>query len=82
MAERGFGRVVNITLAAVKTPCEAPSLGNVARTGLTGFVAGLARSSELGSHSVTPNSRREGPFDTDRLRSDTAAVAKKSGRGV
>ena len=42
MAERGFGRVVNITSGAVKAPIDALAL-NGARSGLTGFVAGLAR---------------------------------------
>ena len=44
MAERGFGRVVNITSGAVKAPIDALGLSNGARSGLTGFVAGLARS--------------------------------------
>ena len=44
MAERGFGRVVNITSGAVKAPIETLGLSNGARSGLTGFVAGLARS--------------------------------------
>ena len=44
MAERGFGRVVNITSGAVKAPIDILGLSNGARTGLTGFVAGLARS--------------------------------------
>ena len=44
MAERGFGRVVNITSSAVKAPIDILGLSNGARSGLTGFVAGLARS--------------------------------------
>lgn len=80
MAERGFGRVVNITSAAVKAPYEALGLSNGARTGLTGFVAGLARQPKLASRNVTLNNLLPGPFDTDRLRSNTAVVAQKSGR--
>ncbi|MBX3642495.1 MAG: SDR family oxidoreductase [Rubrivivax sp.] len=81
MAERGFGRVVNITSAAVKAPYEALGLSNGARTGLTGFVAGLARQSRLASRNVTINNLLPGPFDTDRLRSNTAAVAQRAGQG-
>lgn len=81
MAERGFGRVVNITSAAVKAPYEALGLSNGARTGLTGFVAGLARQSRLASRNVTINNLLPGPFDTERLRSNTAAVAQRAGQG-
>jgi 3-oxoacyl-[acyl-carrier protein] reductase len=80
MAERGFGRIVNITSAAVKAPYEALGLSNGARTGLTGFVAGLARQPKLASRNVTINNLLPGPFDTDRLRSTTAAAAQRSGQ--
>ncbi|MFO1221713.1 MAG: SDR family oxidoreductase [Burkholderiaceae bacterium] len=80
MAERGFGRIVNITSAAVKAPYEALGLSNGARTGLTGFVAGLARQPKLASRNVTINNLLPGPFDTERLRSNTATVAKRSGQ--
>jgi hypothetical protein len=43
MMERGFGRVVNITSSAVKAPIDILGLSNGARSGLTGFVAGLSR---------------------------------------
>ncbi len=43
MMRRGFGRVVNITSSAVKAPIDILGLSNGARSGLTGFVAGLAR---------------------------------------
>ena len=79
MAVRGFGRIVNITSAAVKAPYESLGLSNGARTGLTGFVAGLARQSKLASRNVTINNLLPGPFDTERLRSNTAAVAQRSG---
>jgi 3-oxoacyl-[acyl-carrier protein] reductase len=80
MAGRGFGRIVNITSAAVKAPYEALGLSNGARTGLTGFVAGLARQPRLASRNVTINNLLPGPFDTERLRSNTATVAGKSGQ--
>ncbi|MBL8288018.1 MAG: SDR family oxidoreductase [Rubrivivax sp.] len=80
MAERGFGRIVNITSAAVKAPYEALGLSNGARTGLTGFVAGLARQTRLASRNVTINNLLPGPFDTERLRSNTEGAAKKQGQ--
>jgi 3-oxoacyl-[acyl-carrier protein] reductase len=80
MAERGFGRIVNITSAAVKMPYEALGLSNSARAGLTGFVAGIARQPRLASRNVTINNLLPGPFDTERLRSTTAANAKRQGQ--
>jgi 3-oxoacyl-[acyl-carrier protein] reductase len=80
MAERGFGRVVNITSAAVKAPYEALGLSNGARSGLTGFVAGLARLPRLASRNVTLNNLLPGPFDTERLRSTITAMAQRQGQ--
>lgn len=80
MAARGFGRIVNITSAAVKAPYESLGLSNGARSGLTGFVAGLARQPRLASRNVTINNLLPGPFETERLRSNTAAVAAKAGQ--
>jgi 3-oxoacyl-[acyl-carrier protein] reductase len=79
MAERGFGRVVNITSAAVKAPIGNLGLSNGARSGLTGFVAGLAREKQLASRNVTINNLLPGIFGTDRLRATMAAQAAKAG---
>jgi 3-oxoacyl-[acyl-carrier protein] reductase len=79
MAERGFGRVVNITSAAVKAPIDTLGLSNGARTGLTGFVAGLARSRTLAARGVTINGLLPGAFDTDRLRGTNRAAAARRG---
>lgn len=76
MAERGFGRVVNITSAAVKSPNEHLGLSNGARNGLTGFIAGLARQERLARHNVTLNNLLPGAFDTDRLRINLTEAAK------
>lgn len=81
MAARGFGRIVNITSSAVKAPIDILGLSNGARSGLTGFVAGLARSGIAG-HGVTINSLLPGKFDTDRLASTHQAAASKSGKEV
>jgi 3-oxoacyl-[acyl-carrier protein] reductase len=80
MAERGFGRIVNITSAAVKAPIDVLGLSNGARSGLTGFVAGVARQPRVAGRNVTVNNLLPGPFDTDRLRTTTEGAAKKTGR--
>jgi 3-oxoacyl-[acyl-carrier protein] reductase len=80
MIGRGFGRIVNITSGAVKAPIEHLGLSNGARSGLTGFVAGLARTTVR--HGVTINNLLPGPFDTDRIRSNAAAGAAKAGTTV
>ena len=73
MIARGFGRIVNITSAAVKAPYPALGLSNGARAGLTGFVAGLAR--QVVRHGVTINNLLPGSHDTDRLRAVIARDA-------
>ena len=80
MAERGFGRIVNITSGAVKAPIDILGLSNGARSGLTGFIAGLARQKRLASANVTINNLLPGYFDTDRVRSTSAATAAKTGK--
>ncbi len=47
MCQHGFVRIVNIASAAVKAPIDTRGLSNRARTGLTGFVAGLARQPQV-----------------------------------
>ncbi len=81
MAARGFGRIVNITSSAVKAPIDILGLSNGARSGLTGFVAGLARSG-IAARGVTINNLLPGAFDTDRLRGTFEASARKSGKDV
>ncbi len=81
MAARGFGRIINITSSAVKAPIDTLGLSNGARSGLTGFVAGLARSG-IAAQGVTINNILPGAFDTDRLNSNFAAAAGKSGLSV
>ena len=80
MAERGFGRIVNITSGSVKAPIATLGLSNGARSGLTGFVAGLARQPQVAGRNVTINGLLPGSFDTDRLRSGFHRAAQLSGR--
>jgi 3-oxoacyl-[acyl-carrier protein] reductase len=79
MATRGFGRIVNITSSAVKSPIDTLGLSNGARSGLTGFVAGLSRSA-IAARGVTINNLLPGAFDTDRLRANFQGAAAKSGK--
>jgi 3-oxoacyl-[acyl-carrier protein] reductase len=81
MAARGFGRIVNITSSAVKAPIDVLGLSNGARSGLTGFVAGVARSS-VAAKGVTINNLLPGKFDTDRMAGMLANAAQKQGKTV
>ena len=80
MVSRRFGRIVNITSSAVKAPIAELALSNGARSGLTGFVAGLAR--QTVAHNVTINNLLPGRFWTDRLKSNTDFIAKEKGKTV
>ncbi len=77
MIARRFGRIVNITSGAVKSPYPNLGLSNGARAGLTGFVAGLAR--QVSQHNVTINGLLPGSHETDRLRSIIEADATARG---
>lgn len=78
MIARKFGRIVNITSNSVKAPIEELGLSNAARSGLTGFVAGLARKTVR--HNVTINNILPGQFMTDRLKSRLTVNAKTAGQ--
>ena len=78
MIARRFGRIVNITSGAVKAPIDILGLSNGARSGLTGFVAGLAR--QTVRHNVTINNLLPGAFETERLAATLAAGARSSGK--
>ena len=81
MAARGFGRIVNITSSSVKSPIDILGLSNGARSGLTGFVAGVART-KIAAQGVTLNNILPGKFDTDRIRTTVEATAQKTGKTV
>jgi 3-oxoacyl-[acyl-carrier protein] reductase len=82
MAARGYGRVVNITSGAVKAPIDILGLSNGARSGLTGFIAGVARQPKLASNNVTLNNLLPGAFATDRLKTTMAGAAAKTGQPI
>ena len=74
MVERRWGRIINITSAAVKSPYPSLGLSNGARAGLTGFIAGLSR--QVAKHNVTINNLLPGSHETDRLVKLTEADAR------
>ncbi len=77
MIERKWGRIINITSSAVKAPLPLLGLSNGARSGLTGFIAGLAR--EVAADGVTINNLLPGRIQTDRLQSYVEKLAAKQG---
>jgi 3-oxoacyl-[acyl-carrier protein] reductase len=80
MADRGFGRIVNITSASVKMPVPGLGLSTAARLALTGFSSTICR--EVMSRNVTINGLLPGPFDTDRLKSNMQSAARQTGRDL
>ena len=80
MIAREFGRIVNITSSSVKAPYPYLGLSNGARTGLTGFVAGLAR--QTVRHNVTINNLLPGAHATDRITEIAESLAQANGTTV
>jgi 3-oxoacyl-[acyl-carrier protein] reductase len=78
MIERRFGRIVNISARTVKSPQPEAGLSNGARSGLVGFVAGLARQTVL--HNVTVNNLLPGIFDSDAQREHVRSMVRMTGR--
>lgn len=80
MAERGFGRIVNITSITVRMPLDGLDLSSGARAGLTAFLAGVCRT--YASRNVTINNLLPGKMDTDRLRGGIERAAGLTGRAT
>jgi 3-oxoacyl-[acyl-carrier protein] reductase len=80
MADRGFGRIVNITSSAVRVPIPVIGLSNATRAGLTNFVFGLVP--KYSSKGVTINNLLPGPFDTNRLRNSKEITKHLTGNAV
>jgi 3-oxoacyl-[acyl-carrier protein] reductase len=78
MIERKFGRIVNISARTVKSPQAEGGLSNGARSGLIGFIAGLAR--QTVRHNVTINNLLPGIFDSDAQREHVKSIVKLTGR--
>ena len=77
MKERGFGRIVNITSAMVKTPVAPMALSTTARSGLTALCKALSKSAA--AHNVTLNNLLPERIDTDRQVQMAEVVSKVAG---
>src|SRR5271165_7215754 len=77
MAERKFGRIVNITSGSVRAPIAGLDVSSGARAGLTAFLASAARL--FARDNVTINSIQPGAFETDRQKSGLARAAAQRG---
>jgi 3-oxoacyl-[acyl-carrier protein] reductase len=78
MKQRGFGRIVNIVSRSVKIPQLELGLSNGARSGLVGFVAGLAR--QTIARNVTINNILPGIIASDAQREHVEGLAAMTGR--
>jgi 3-oxoacyl-[acyl-carrier protein] reductase len=78
MMARKFGRIVNIVSRSVKSPQAELGLSNGARSGLVGFVAGLAR--QTVRHNVTINNLLPGVFATDAQRRHIRGMLEEGGK--
>jgi 3-oxoacyl-[acyl-carrier protein] reductase len=78
MISRGFGRIINIVSRSVKVPQLELGLSNGARSGLVGFVGGLAR--QTVAHNVTINNLLPGIFDSDAQRRHIEGMLEESGK--
>jgi 3-oxoacyl-[acyl-carrier protein] reductase len=78
MMARRFGRIINIVSRSVKTPQLELGLSNGPRSGLVGFVAGLAR--QTVARNVTINNLLPGIFDSGAQRAHVGALVEGSGK--
>jgi 3-oxoacyl-[acyl-carrier protein] reductase len=75
MAERGFGRIVAISVSFIKFPQVDFGHSHAARLALAGAIAAMVR--ELVPHNVVINSVLPGFFDTDALQTNLHAHAAR-----
>ena len=80
MAERGFGRIINITSSSVYSAIPGLDLSSGARAGLTAFLAGIART--VADRNVTINQILPGKMDTDRIRNNIGFQSEKTGKSA
>jgi 3-oxoacyl-[acyl-carrier protein] reductase len=78
MMSRGFGRIANIVSRSVKIAQPELGLSNGARSGLVGFVAGLAR--QTVGRNVTINNLLPGIFDSDAQREHVRGMLATTGK--
>lgn len=77
MMERGFGRIVNITSAMVKSPHPLMGLSTAPRAALTAFSKSVSR--DAAPHNVTINNLLPERFDTERQETMAKRIMAESG---
>ncbi|MEL6205754.1 MAG: SDR family oxidoreductase [Pseudomonadota bacterium] len=75
MAERKFGRIVNMSVSFIKFPAQGFAHSHAARLALSGATASMVR--DLIPHNVTINTVCPGLFDTDALHTNLHGHAKR-----
>ena len=75
MCERGFGRIVNLSVSFIKFPQSGFAHTHAARLALSGAVAAMVR--DLVGHNVTINTVCPGLFDTDALHTNLHGHAER-----
>jgi 3-oxoacyl-[acyl-carrier protein] reductase len=80
MRERGFGRIVFVTSAAVREPIPMLVLSNSVRMAVHGFAKSLAK--QVATDGITVNCVLPGRIATDRMVALDNAAAEASGRSV
>ena len=75
MCERGFGRIVNLSVSFIKFPQSGFAHSHAARLALSGAVAAMVR--DLVGHNVTINTVCPGLFDTDALHTNLHGHAER-----
>ena len=75
MAERKFGRIVNMSVSFIRFPQVGFAHSHAARLALSGATAAMVR--ELIPHNVTINTVCPGLFDTDALHTNLHGHAKR-----
>ena len=75
MCERGFGRIVNLSVSFIKFPQSGFAHTHAARLALSGAVAAMTR--DLVRHNVTVNTVCPGLFDTDALHTNLRGHAER-----
>lgn len=78
MLDRGWGRIIMITSAAVKQPVQNLILSNSARSALTAYAKTIAN--EVAGSGITVNTVLPGVHNTDRVQSLVETMAVKEGR--
>ena len=78
MAERGFGRIVNITTGAAKYPAEIRVLSGPPRAALSNYTTAISK--VVAKHNVVINNLLPGMHHTDAARTNFGKRAEEQGK--